>query len=649
MSKGSRPDDELRFRPQPGKPQQRGQPFVNQVLRQANKAGTGKPRKASHQPGARLGRGHVAARFSAQQLPYNARRVTIKTRLVNLRQAGKRSTLSHLRYIERDGVSREGDPGKAYGPQTDQADLNAFEERGRDDRHQFRFIVSPEDAEQLDDLRTYTRHLMSRMEADLGTRLDWVAVDHWNTDNPHTHIVLRGKDDTGKDLVIARDYIAEGMRNRASELATEWLGPRTELEIQQSLQREVQQERFTTLDRTLLRERKAGVLSLKELANHPRRQLLIGRLQQLQKLELAHEVRPGQWLLHDDAEATLRAMGERGDIVRTMQRAMGSVQRELAVFEPGKDGSVVVGRIVAKGLADELHDRGYLVVDGLDGKAHYLALPARAELADYPIGGLVETRSLSEPRTVDRSITALAADGLYRTDHHLALARSQAVEEQDPDALVERHVRRLEALRRAGIVERLAEGVWRVPTDLPEQGRQHDARRLGDVAVELRTPQPLEQQVRAVGATWLDQQLTSGNRELVDQGFGKEVREALRQRADFLVEQGLAQRQGQRVVLARNLLATLRGRELTAAAREISEQTGMQYRPTAEGQRVSGIYRRSMQLASGRYALLDDGIGFSLVPWKPVIEQKLGQSVSAVIQGNSVSWQLGRQRGPSLG
>ena len=649
MSKGSRQDDELSFRPQPGKPQQRGQPFVNQVLRQTNKAGTGKPRKASHQPGARLGRGHVAARFSAQQLPPNARRVTIKTRLVNLRQAGKRSTASHLRYIERDGVSHEGDPGQAYGPLTDQADLNAIEERGREDRHQFRFIVSPEDAEQLDDLRTYTRHLMSRMEADLGTRLDWVAVDHWNTDNPHTHIVLRGKDDTGKDLVIARDYIAEGMRNRASELATEWLGPRTELEIQHSLQREVQQERFTSLDRTLLRERQAGVLSLKALANNPRRQLLIGRLQQLQMLELANEVRPGQWLLRDDLEATLRAMGERGDIVRTMQRAMGSVQRELAVFEPSKDSPDVVGRIVAKGLADELSDRGYLVVDGLDGKAHYLALPTHAELANYPIGGLVETRRTSEPRAVDRSIVSAASNGLYRTDHHLALARSQSSDGQDPEALLERHVRRLEALRRSGIVERLAEGVWRVPADLPERGRQHDACRLGDVAVALRTPLPLGQQVRAVGATWLDQQLFSGNRGLVDKGFGREVREALRQRVDFLVEQGLAERQGERVLLARNLLATLRGQELTATARDISTQTGMQYRPAVEGQRVSGIYRRSVQLASGRYALLDDGIGFSLVPWKPVVEQRLGQSVSAVIQGNSASWQLGRQRGPSIG
>ncbi|QFT22723.1 hypothetical protein FIV02_14205 [Pseudomonas sp. THAF187a] len=649
MSKDRNQDTEQRFRPQPGKPQQRGQTFVNQVLRQTNKAGTGKPRKAGHQPGARLGRGHVAARFSTQQLPSNARRVTIKTRLVNLRQAGKRSTLSHLRYIERDGVSREGDPGKAYGPLTDQADVEAFEASGREDRHQFRFIVSPEDAEQLDDLRTYTRHLMNRMEADLGTRLDWVAVDHWNTDNPHTHILLRGKDDTGKDLVIARDYIAEGMRNRATELATEWLGPRTELEIQRGLQREVQQERWTSLDRTLLRERQAGVLRLKTLADHPRRQLLIGRLQHLQRLGLAHEGQPGQWVIHDDVEATLRTMGERGDIVRTMQRAMGGTQRDLAVFEPGGSNPNVVGRVVAKGLADELHNRGYLVVDGLDGKAHYLALPARTELADYPIGAVVETRSLNEPRAVDRSIASLAADGLYRTDHHLALASSQAARGHAPEALVERHVRRLEALRRAGIVERLADGVWRVPADLPERGRQHDARRQGDVAVELRTPLPVERQVRAIGATWLDQQLIGGSRDLADKGFGREVRDALRQRADFLVEQGLAERQGQRVVLARNLLTTLRGRELAAAAREISAQTGMQYRPATDGERVSGVYRRSVQLASGRFALLDDGIGFSLVPWKPVIEQNLGQSLSAVVQGSSASWQLGRQRGPSIG
>jgi hypothetical protein len=288
-------------------------------------------------------------------------------------------------------------------------------------------------------------------------------------------------------------------------------------------------------------------------------------------------------------------------------------------------------------------------VDGIDGKAHYLALPVRMELATFPLGAVVEARGSLEPRAIDRSIAAQAVGGLYHSDHQLAADKARASPGRDPQALVEAHVRRLEALRRAGIVERVAEGVWRVPAELPEQGRLYDARRLGDVSVDIRTPLSIERQIRAMGATWLDQQLIDGGKDLAGKGFGTEVREALRQRVDFLVEQGLAERQGQRIVLARNLLATLRGRELTTAAREISSQTGMHYRPALDGERISGVYRRSVQLASGRFALLDDGLGFSLVPWKPVIEPKLGQSISAVVQGNSVSWQLGRQRGPVIG
>jgi type IV secretory pathway VirD2 relaxase len=298
----SRRDDD-RFRAKPGAPRQRGDAFVNRVLREANKAGA-KAGNAGRRPGARLGRGHVAACFADRAREPNARRATVKARLVNLAKAGPRSVAKHLRYIERDGVDRQGGAGRAYGPATDEADTAAFEQRGRGDRHQFRFIVSAEDAEQLDDLRTYTRHLMARMEADLGTRLEWVAVDHWNTDNPHTHVVLRGMDDTGKDLVISRDYISHGMRDRAAELATEWLGPRTEREIQKSLQREVDQERWTGLDCTLQREATDGSLRIERLAE-PRlqrqSQLLIGRLQQLQRMGLASESQPGLWMLHSDA------------------------------------------------------------------------------------------------------------------------------------------------------------------------------------------------------------------------------------------------------------------------------------------------------------------------------------------------------------
>jgi hypothetical protein len=105
----------------------------------------------------------------------------------------------------------------------------------------------------------------------------------------------------------------------------------------------------------------------------------------------------------------------------------------------------------------------------------------------------------------------------------------------------------------------------------------------------------------------------------------------------------------QRVILSRNLLATLRGRELTQAAKDIAVETGMAHRPVADGQRVAGIYRRSVMLASGRYAMLDDGMGFSLVPWRPVIEQRLGQQITATVRGGGVSWEVGRQRGPSIG
>lgn len=650
----SRDDDRFRVRPGPPKARQPsgGQRFVSRVLREASKAGakSSQTARAGGRSAAKLGRGHVAAQTAGRRLGPGARRVVIKARYVVLKQAGVRSVETHLRYIEREGVDRDGGKGHAYGPTTDHADLTDFEERGRGDRHQFRFIVSPEDAHQLEDLRRFTRHLMTRMEGDLGSSLDWVAVDHWNTDNPHTHVVLLGRDQTGHDLIIARDYIAHGMRQRACELATEWLGPRSEREIREGLLREVDQERWTSLDRGLQRQAQQsrdGVVELAagaDAAARQQRTLLIGRLQRLTEMGLAQPDGMNRWRVRPDVERTLRAMGERGDIVRTMQRALGREQRELVVFTPGEAARPVVGRVVGKGLADELQERGYLVLDGVDGRAHYVALPAGAELEQFPSGGIIEAHGAVEARAVDKTIAALAEGGIYRTDHHLALMGAQPTAYSDAQGTVAIHVRRLEALRRAGIVERVAEGAWRVPADLSERARQHDAQRLAGASVTLQSHLPIERQARVIGATWLDRQLIGGAAGVADTGFGIDVREALRQRSDFLVEQGLAERRGARVLLARNLLATLRQRDLEAAARGIAGETGLRYRPAADGERVSGTYRRNVQLASGRFAMLDDGLGFSLVPWKPVIEQRLGQRMTAIVSGSGVSWELGRQR-----
>jgi len=354
-----------------------------------------------------------------------------------------------------------------------------------------------------------------------------------------------------------------------------------------------------------------------------------------------------RWRLRPDIEPTLRAMGERGDIVRTMQRALGSQQREMTVFTPGETAQTVIGRVVGKGLADELQERGYLVLDGIDGRAHYVALPAGTELEQFPAGAVVEARGAVEGRAVDKTIAGLAEGGVYRTDHHLALLRAQPGRGGDPQETVAAHVRRLESLRRAGLVERVAEGTWRVPADLPERARQHDAQRLAGGSMTLHSHLPIERQARVIGATWLDRQLIGGVAGVVDKGFGGELREALRQRSEFLVEHGLAERCGSRVVLARNLLGTLRHRDLDEAARAIASETGMAYRPAVDGERVSGVYRRHVLLASGRFAMLDDGLGFTLVPWNAVIERRLGQQVGAIARGSGVTWELGRRRGVS--
>lgn len=646
----SRGDNRFRVRPaaprsRSGSNPERVPRFVAQVLKGASKAGasaSGAHRgKRAAGSGATFGRGRVAAGMAGQKLGSNAWRVVIKSRFVVLKKAAAKSFAAHLRYIERDGITRDGQRGQAYGAQTDAADLKAFEERGQGDRHQFRFIVSVEDATELDDLRGYTRELMQRIEVDLETRLDWVAVDHWDTDNPHTHVVLRGRVGQGKqghDLLIAPDYMAYGMRLRASEIATEWLGPRTELEVRQGLLREVEAERLTSLDRTLLQQAVAEVVDLTETPGHrfaggQRQTMLRARLQRLETMALAEQVDTHRWRLSPAMQPTLAALGEQGDILRSMHKALKGEQRELSF---GAEPAVpVVGCIVAKGLADELHDRSYVVLDGVDGRAHYFKLPAGADLSALPVGGIVEIGSPELMRTVDRNILAVAKDGIYKTADHFSSFGQAALSE--PETTIDAYVRRLEALRRAGIAEGIAHGVWKLPQDF--------AQKAGGLTIQLRSHLPITQQVRAIGATWLDKQLVTGGNGPAAQGFGAQVRDAMSRRVDFLIERGLAERRGRRVALARDLLATLRGSDLSNAGESLQQQTGRIYRPVQEGERVSGVYRRSVQLASGRFAMLDDGMGFSLVPWRPVVEQKLGQHLSAVVRGSSVSFQFGRTVG----
>jgi type IV secretory pathway VirD2 relaxase len=647
-------DDVFRVKPRP--PKDVGgvheRRFLARVKMEVSRFGHAARGKTSRNPGrgAKRGRGWVTARLMDADQGPRARRVVVKARVVVFKQAGRRSAPMHLRYIVRDGVGPDGQVGQAYNAERDTTDVDAFEERSRGDRHQFRFIVSPEDAVRLEDLRDFTRHFMAQMERDLETKLEWVAVDHWDTDNPHTHVVLRGKDQAGENLVIGREYISRGMRIRAGELATSWLGPRTEREIRASLEHGLHQDRYTTLDRKL-RDLidDGGVIDLRvsdQVGGLRDRALLIGRVHHLQTLGLARQVDTGRWQLRADVEPTLQALGERRDIIRTMQRTFGANRREL-VLGGGREGGPVIGRIVAKGMTGEAHDKPYILVDALDGRAHHVALAKHADLTDFPVGGIVEARPARDS-AADRNIAALCQDGLYLRRSHLQALRIHGSEPDRADSIVQGHLRRLEALRRARIVERVADGVWRVPPDLVERGKIYDQKRLAGVELELHSALPIEKQIRAIGATWLDRQLVAGGASTLTTGFGAATRQAVIGRVDYLAEQGLAERRGNRAHVVPGLLDKLRDREIADVAQTIQRQTGLVHRPVMDGSRVSGVYRQSVTLASGRFAMLSDGLGFQLVPWRPVIEHSLGKTISAVVRGTDISWQLGRQRGISM-
>src|SRR6266567_1037889 len=173
--------DENTFRVKPRAPKSgrgRESQFLGRVLSEVrgSRGVSGKPKGRTGRRGrATLHRGQVAAHFAGTRLDARSRRAIVKTRLVLLRSGSTRAVATHLRYLAREGIGRDGLPAEAYDARSDVADLKAFEQRGHGDRHQFRFIVSPEDAEQIEDLRQFARQLMERMEVDLQTQLEWVS------------------------------------------------------------------------------------------------------------------------------------------------------------------------------------------------------------------------------------------------------------------------------------------------------------------------------------------------------------------------------------------------------------------------------------------------------------------------------------------
>jgi type IV secretory pathway VirD2 relaxase len=556
--------------------------YVNQVMRAAHSAGYQSGATKSSFTGKRMGRGNAFGTLAAAGFyPGGQRRAIVKARISKLKAGDLGAARAHLRYIQRDGVTPEGKPGQLYGPETDEANGTAFLDNCEGDRHQFRLIVSPDDGAELAYLKPFIRDFMSKVESDLDTKLDWVAVDHYNTGHPHTHIIIRGKDDKDQDLIITKDYVSHGLRLRARELLTMELGPEDEGGMVFKLAREVDAERFTRLDRALLihTDRSFLVISAMPPEDRATHASHMGRLKKLQNLGLALERQTGVWQISPDIEVKLRSLGQRGDIVKTMHRAMREAGMDrpagsFAMFDTAKTGNRIVGRVAGLGLTDEINDRHYIVVDATDGKVHY---------AD--VGHL-------RPEFVPDKGMIVAIE-------------NNAIEGGEKQRF---RIRVLSYLN-------------------------------------------LEKLVDVQGATWLDKELIGKSQErLAQTGFGNEASAAIAQRRQWLVRQGLGTSDSANTFQPQpRMLEQLRRRDLRQASQILSSELGLANTQLGEGDRIDGTFSRSVNLASGKYAVIQKSKEFTLVPWRPELEQFRGKLLSGTTSSQGINWDWNAKRGQGLG
>ena len=297
---------------------------------------------------------------------------------------------AHGRYISRESL-RQGDQASVFGNQTAGvalADtLDGWQKAG--DPRLWKMIISPEFGERID-LNQLSRDLISRMEKDLGSRLDWVAVPHFNTEHPHVHVALRGTKDDGSPLDLGREYVRNGIRSIAEDLCTRQIGYRNQVDAMAAERREIQECRFTSLDRIINRASAARQINGENGGTHfvvrrdqnagrgefakIREQHVAARLIVLQKMGLAEEVGSGDWHVRSDLEGVLRAMQRAGDRQK-MLAAHGTLlsdERLQLVVLDQRNLKSLEGRVLVNG-EDELGGnagRHYVLIEGTDARVH---------------------------------------------------------------------------------------------------------------------------------------------------------------------------------------------------------------------------------------------------------------------------------------
>jgi hypothetical protein len=607
-------------------------------------------------------RAHVRPGSAGKARPVSPtqRRVVVKARYA-MHGSGKGAPLrAHVSYLAREGKAVErGEPGlarsvgylqRAETPGNDAFNFYDRSDVGVDgkaitagwagDRLHFRLIVSAEDGEALGDLKPFIREVMAGLERKLGTKLEWLAVDHWDTDNPHTHVLVRGKRADGQDLFIPSRLISSGIREHAQEIVTRVLGPRLEAHLRQERWREISRMAGTPLDRELVAARDGqGVINVY-------RPDLIARLERLEGWGLAERNTDG-WRIAGDLFGKLRSM----DAHRQVEQAVSIHRRpgELMPLLEADPARAIEGQLVHFGPADDLGGSFLAVVETGEGELRYARLARAADIVtlDGSAPGAIVTLepNVPGPRPADHAIAAIAekTGGLYSAEHHLAEAPSVS------HGLIEANIRRLEAMRRMSLVACDADGVFIVGHDHLRRAKLAEERlsRRYPLIASVASYWTLDEQVNAIGPTRLDRVLAGEAAQPQGEGvFARQYAAALQQRRLFLIEQGWLGREDK--LLPKTTLSSMAAKELRAAANDLEREIGKPVL-TVRLNHIQGVYARQVDLAQGRMALIVGERQASLVPWRPVMERFAGREVEGTWRGQGISWGLSRGRGLGLG
>ena len=381
--------------------------------------------------------------------PYNQR---CAVRVTYAKNGTRGQWRAHGRYIARETASqgRTAEVGfNATERGIDVADRLGQWQSAEDER-MWKLIVSPEFGDRTD-LVQLTCNLMQRMERDLGTRLEWVAASHFNTDNPHVHIALRGVCDDGKAFRLERDYVQHGIRGITEDLCTLELGYRTSLDIAEAQRREVSQHRFTSLDRAIGRDKpkdgQASHFMVRRTWVQPKHWYVIERLKTLESMRLAEAAGSDQWLVRQDFETALRAMqrlGDRHKVLAAHGATVSDTRLPLVMFDLRRC-TTLEGRILVHG-EDEGTGRTFMMLEGTDAKVHCIyhtheMVEARGRGGLRPNGvvrlrksfengrPVLEMEELSQSEKLRVTEIALREDGRGgRLAHDQSAARKAAVE-----------------------------------------------------------------------------------------------------------------------------------------------------------------------------------------------------------------------------